>query len=66
MTLTLAIRNPEVVALSGGIKVIMAILSEDNPEFFNLAFMTILYLLENESTRKFLRPFGEIEVLFKK
>jgi len=61
-----AIRNVELIALCGGIKVLFSTLLEGPTELADTIVMTVLYILDSDKTRCFLRPSVELEVRGKK
>ena len=59
----IALRNPELVATCGGIRIIFESLLETSRGMDESLLMTVLYLLDTEQTRCFLRPNVELEVI---
>ncbi|KAJ3411340.1 hypothetical protein HDV05_002361 [Chytridiales sp. JEL 0842] len=59
----LAIKNTELVALCGGLKILFAALIEGPRELMDILVMTIIYILDNEETRVYIRPSVELEIL---
>ncbi|KAJ3087070.1 hypothetical protein HK102_011873 [Quaeritorhiza haematococci] len=59
----LAVRNVEVCALCGGLKIVFGSLLEGPKELSEVVMLTILYVLDTEHTRAYLRPRVELEMI---
>ncbi|TPX50488.1 hypothetical protein SeLEV6574_g00869 [Synchytrium endobioticum] len=59
----LAVRNPELVALSGGLKVILQVLLEGPSELSDALLTVLVHILDAQVTRKYLRPAVELETI---
>ena len=59
----LVIRNVQPVVSTGGVRTILNSLSEGPKELSDCLLLTVLYLLDQEKTRSFLRPSVELENL---
>ncbi|TPX33890.1 hypothetical protein SmJEL517_g03313 [Synchytrium microbalum] len=59
----LAIRNPELLALSGGFKVLIQVLLEGPPELTMALTSAVIHILDSQVTRKYLRPAVELEAV---
>lgn len=58
-----AVRNAKIVAYCGGIKVLVSSMIDGSRELCNAIVQTMIFLLDNEETRCFLRPRVELDII---
>jgi rapamycin-insensitive companion of mTOR len=61
--IVVALCNAKVVALSGGLKVIIPAIIDGPKELAETILYTLIYILDREDSRSYVRPYVEIEML---
>ncbi|KAI8823473.1 Rapamycin-insensitive companion of mTOR, N-term-domain-containing protein [Fimicolochytrium jonesii] len=59
----LAIRNMPLLTLAGGTSVVFGALLEVTPELLEVVVKTVLYMLDSQKTRTYMRPSVELEMI---